>query len=370
MMHHPTPALAIALASFILFSACDRRPPPPPPPATNQPAPTAQVQPTEYVPTKAEVSRQYQDATMARLDATYAVVMLADGDKTMVPLASLTKADRAWLTQLAQTHPLAKGKSSVVVVASTAPAKTAKQTIQVAKTEGTLETVQLCPPSIIRNQLGGTCMIYARVHWLDIAGYYVEAGTIYKIINHAPPNRPWVAPHYVAGLNGIMTGFKSKPIRHRLPSQAVPFEWARQELRRGRPLLAAFPREIWQALPPGFVAEHPWNGGSVGHQIIINGFTWDTATQKGTFHIVNSWQELMEFDLTTDAASGGALVIEESLSPLGEVQAAAVKEVIQKITRLKAVGSASLYEVQTNLGTRRIVASSEAKARSMVEEAE
>ena len=52
-----------------------------------------------------------------------------------------------------------------------------------------------------------------------------------------------------------MTLFKiSYSVIHRLPPQVEPFEGARDELRKGRPLLAAFPCEIWQALPPGFIA--------------------------------------------------------------------------------------------------------------------
>jgi hypothetical protein len=56
----------------------------------------------------------------------------------------------------------------------------------------------------------------------------------------------------------------------------------------------------------------------VGHQIVINGFTWNSETRQGTFHIVNSWAELPEFDLKTEAAKGGALMIQESLCPKGE----------------------------------------------------
>lgn len=361
------PALAAAIVLIFAVTACDRHKPAATPakPAPKPTVPAPPPKPAVYVPTKAEVSQRFQDAKKARFDERYAIVELANGSRTMAPLASLTKADHAWLTQLASTSPLPKGKSSVQVVATTAPAK---KTIQVSKTEGTLETVQLCPPSVIRDQIGGTCMMYARVHWLDIAGYYVETGDLYKIINNTPPDQPWRAPHYVAGLEGIMTGFPARPVRHRPPPQAAPFDWAREELRKGRPILAAFPREIWQALPPGFVAAHPWNGGSVGHQIVINGFTWDSAAQKGTFHIVNSWNELMEFDLTTEAAGGGALAIEQSMSPIGEIAPETAKEVVQKVTLLKAVGSTNLYEVQTNLGTRRVAAASEASVYELVEQ--
>jgi len=175
-------------------------------------------------------------------------------------------------------------------------------------------------------------------------------------------------PHYVAGLTGIMEGFRSKPVTHRMFPQDEPFEWARQELRKGRPILAALPREIWQALPPGFIAAHPWNGGSVGHQIVINGFTWDASTKKGTFHLINSWAELMEFDLSTEAVQNGLLIMEKSLSPIGEAKTETVKETVRKVTFIKSLGSSNLYEVETNLCTRRVAAPSEERIYSLVEQ--
>jgi len=234
------------------------------------------------------VSAKYQGAVKARINGNYAVVGFADGSKSLVPLNELSPEDRAWLTQLSTQSPLAAGKSKIIVVKEADEVK-AKKTIEIAKTDGPLETVQLCPPNVMRNQIGGTCMLYARIHWLDIAGYYVGLSHVYKIINNVSPDSPWKEPRYIEGLQSIMTGFKYKPVVHDLPAQEEPFDWTRKELRKGRPIMAAFPREIWQALPPGFIAEHPWGGGSVGHQIVINGFTWNKDTQKGTFHIINSW---------------------------------------------------------------------------------
>jgi hypothetical protein len=314
------------------------------------------------------VSAKFQGALKARINGDYAVVVFADGSKSLVPVSELAPDDLAWLTELSNRSPLAKGNSKVTVVKETNEVK-AKKTIELSKVEGPLETVQLCQPNVILNQIGGTCMMYARVHWLDIAGYYVKAGDIYKIINVVSPDDPWSDPRYIAGLRSIMTGFKSQPIFHALPGAAEdPFDWARDELRKGRPILAAFPREVWQALPPGFVAAHPWNGGPVGHQVVINGFTWNKDTKQGTFHIINSWQELPQFDLTTEAAQDGVLVIEQSLSPIGEAKVETVKETVQSITLIKALGSTNVYEVQTNLGTRKVVAQDEAAARATIEE--
>lgn len=323
--------------------------------------------------TAAAVSSQYQTAKQARMNGTYMMVVLADGTKAMVPVASLKPEDKDWLTSLSQSQPMAESKSKVVIVtAADAGAAKPKVTLAHASIEGPLETVQLCPPNVMRDQIGGTCMLYARIHWLDIAGYYTQTHEIYKIINDTPPNAPWREPRYVYGLTSVFTSQKSPPVRHRLPAEVTdPFDWARGELRKGRPLLAAFPREIWQALPPGYIAARSWSGGSVGHQIVINGFTWNKETRQGTFHIINSWAELPAFDLTTEAAGGGALLIEESLSPYGEVSKAtggeASKEVVKSIRLIKAVGAVNLYEVVTNNETRRMAAASEEAVRALVE---
>jgi hypothetical protein len=314
-------------------------------------------------------SARFEAAVKARIENDYAIVLFANGARSVIPLGSLGPVDRAWLTDLSLKSPLPKGKSQVTVADDWTLVKP-KKTIEVVKTEGPLETVQLCQPNVIRNQIGGTCMLYARVHWLDIAGYYMDPPAIYMIINGAPPDSPWRSPKYVEGLRTVVTGHKPRPILHRLPPEEEPFDWARNELRKGRPILAALPREIWEALPAGFVAAHPWNGGPVGHQIVINGFTWNETTRQGSFHIINSWEELPQFDLTTEAAKGGVLVIEQSVSPIGEPQPATAKEVILSITFVRAAGKVGLYEVRTNLGTRKVLAASEAAAREMVENAQ
>jgi hypothetical protein len=313
------------------------------------------------------VSARFKAAAQARIEKSYAVVVFTDGTKAMVPLASLPDEDREYLTQLSNDKPLAHGKSQVVVAKEEVKAK---QTIQVTTTVNGLETVQLCPPNVPRDQLGATCMVYARVHWLDIAGYSVDIGTLYKIINAADPKQPWKNEAYHRAMYDMVENNKPKPVLHSLPGEAEPFEWARAELRKGHPLLAAFPKEIWQALPANFVAQRPWSGGDVGHQIVINGFTWNPTTKKGTFHIINSWNELPEFDLTTDNAQGGALVIEQSLSPRGEIQAQREKELVKSITLLRALGKTNMYEVETNLGHRKIAAATEDAARALIENAE
>jgi hypothetical protein len=65
------------------------------------------------------------------------------------------------------------------------------------------------------------------------------------------------------------------------------------------------------------------------------------------------------------------LIIEESLSPVGEVlvqpAASHAKEIVQGIRLIKTVGAVNLYEVKTNLGTHRMMASSEEAVRELVE---
>jgi hypothetical protein len=307
----------------------------------------------------------YQDAVKARIENKYMIVLFADGSKKMVPVASLNDDDRALLTKLSVDQPLPAGKSTITVVASTGPIKS---TIVTATTVGPVETVQLCPPSVSRDQIGPTCMLYGRVHWLDIAGYYISNETLAKTPTGANPEQPWEDPRYLQGLEELFTGFKPQPTVMDLPGHELdPFAWARDQLRKGRPILAALPREIWQALPPGFIATHRWGGGRIGHQIVLNGFTWNSETKQGTFHVVNSWANLPEFELSTEAAKGGNLVIEQALLRKGESAPPPVRETVKAITLVRAVGKSNLYEVETNLGKRRVMAASEGAARSMAE---
>ena len=312
------------------------------------------------------VTPKYQDAIKARIENGFVIVVLANGSKTMLPLDSLKADDRAWLTKLSLESPLARGKSEVTFVKDEIKAKT---TIAVSTSVGPLETVQLIPPNIPRDQIGATCMVYARVHWLDIAGFYVENVDIYKVINNADTDHPWTSPDFYRSMDNLVTSFTPRPLVHNWTPKVDAFEWTRQELRKGRPVLAAFPREVWQDLPPGFVGKHPWSGGNVGHQVVINGFTWNRDTHEGTFHVVNSWKELPEFDLKTEAARG-AMEVEQSLSPKGEQREASVRTQVTKVTFTKSFGKTNLYEVETNTGVEKVAAADAAAAKAMVEGAD
>ena len=306
---------------------------------------------------------KFEGLASARVESGYISVLYENGRKGVLPIRTLTEAEVNWLTAFATAHPLAHGKGSVVVAKVEA-----KKTIEKQVTENGVETVQLCPPAKLRDQIGGTCMFYGRVHYLDIAGYPVEDAEIYRVINNVPTNEPYLDYHYYVGMLELFLKQKPSPILHYPDGTLSPFEWARQELRKGRPILSGLPEDIWMSLPAEFVATHRFDGtGKIGHQVVINGFTYNPATQKGTFHVINSWRSLAGFDVPVEKADERRILMEQSISPRGEPPEQAVKLVAGKITALKQVGTQSLYAVETNLGPRRVLASSEEAAKTLVE---
>jgi hypothetical protein len=313
------------------------------------------------------LSASVRGAIMARIDSNYAVVMFPDGRRSLVPLTELKASDRAFLDKLAAEHPLGHGNSKLIVVGTPLQVK---KTIEKQSIVGPLETVQLCPPALPREQIGNTCELYAIVHTMDIAGYYVEVPEIYKIVNMveaSSPKDPWADPRYAPAVFSFPLAHAPRSAIHYPSSTMDPFDWARAELRKGHPVLAGFPETIWAALPPKFVAAHEWDGGKVGHAIVINGFTYNKDTKQGTFHIINSWNDLQDFDLTTERARG-LLDMQWSMSAKNEIEPAATKEVVVKVFLIRKAGDVFLYDVETNLGSHRVAAPSEAEARRIVEE--
>ena len=123
----------------------------------------------------------------------------------MISLTKLNDEDRDWLTALSEKKPLATDGGTMVVVAAEKPSPKVKKILGKFTIEGPLETIHLCPPNLMRDQIGGTCMLYARIHWLDISGDYTNTPDIYKIINLAPPSAPWTARAYREGLVSVFT---------------------------------------------------------------------------------------------------------------------------------------------------------------------
>ncbi len=319
-------------------------------------------------PISSALSASLQNAASARVDSTYAVIRYGDGKKALVPLASLSAADRAWLENFAAEHPLGHGNSTVTVVKEEIE-HPIKKTIERSTVEGQVETVQLCAPAILRDQIGNTCQLYAIIHCMDIAGYYVKIADVYKIVSMieaTSPKNPWADPRYEPALYQFPRTYAPDNAIHTRDLTKEPFDWARAEIRKGHPILAAFPESIWEGLPPAFVAAHRWDGGKEGHAIVVNGFSWNALSGEGTFHIINSWRDLSEFDLTVESAKG-LLVMQWSLSAKNEVQAVRSNEVVVNVAVLQAAADMNLYEVQTNLGKRMVVAQSETEARRFVE---
>jgi len=320
-------------------------------------------------PAGGAVPASLEGAVSARIDTVYAVILFSDGRRSLVPLTTLSASERAWLDRFASEHPLGHGNSTVTVEAAGATARPVKKTIVVSSVEGPLETVQLCPPAVFRDQLGNTCQLYAIVHAMDIAGFYVQLPEVYKIVNMieaTSPKNPWADPRYAPALFMFPRKYAPRTAFHYPDGIREPFDWARDELRKGHPILAAFPESIWEGLPPQFVAAHAWDGGKEGHAIVVNGFTWNKDTGKGTFHIINSWKDLSEFDLTVEAAKG-LLAMQWSLSAKNEVEPVATKEVVTNVILIRSAGKVNLYDVETNLGSHNVAAPNEAEAKRLIE---
>ena len=350
----------VALSFVLLLAGCGKSG------KENQAKPVAEAA-KEPVVAKPEVSEpvfpKFEGLAAARAEKGYVAVQFQNGRRAMFPTVSLTPAEGEWLDAFATAHPLARGKSSVVI------AKTElKQTIEKQAVENGTETVQLCAPAKVRDQIGGTCMLYGRVHYLDIAGYPVEDSEIYRIINIVPKNQPYLDYHYYVGMLMLFLKQRPSPVVHFPDGTLSPFEWARRELRKGRPILSALPEDIWMSLPADFLATHPFDGNSkIGHQVVINGFTLNPTTGKATFHVVNSWRSLPEFDVPVEPRDEVRILMEQSLSPRGEPPEEAVKVTAGAITQLKPVGKKFLYSVETNLGPQRVLAADEAAAKEFVE---
>ena len=102
---------------------------------------------------------------------------------------------------------------------------------------------------------------------------------------------------------------------------------------------------------------------------MLNGFTYNPQTRAGTFHVINSWADLWQFDLDLKAAGDDVLRIEASVSPKGETPMAdePVRATVKRLTLIRTAGKLNLYEVETDLWVRKIAAQDEAAARALAE---
>jgi hypothetical protein len=100
---------------------------------------------------------------------------------------------------------------------------------------------------------------------------------------------------------------------------------------------------------------------------VINGFTYNPTTGKATFHVVNSWRVLPEFDVPVELKDEPRILMEQSLSPRGEPPEEAVKVVAKSITQLRPVGTQFLFAVETNTGIQKVMATTAEAAKAVVE---
>ena len=170
-MHSPRLIVScLALAAALALTGCGQKETAKAPAPKPAPAPAPKV--AEEAPkaeTGAKPHPKLEGLAAVRIEGGYVTVLYENGRKTLFPATDLTEDENTWLTSFAAAHPLPHGKSTVVTAKTVAKKTIEKQSL----VDGT-ETVQLCPPAKLRDQIGGTCMFYGRVHYLDIAGYPIE----------------------------------------------------------------------------------------------------------------------------------------------------------------------------------------------------
>ena len=142
-------------------------------------------------------------------------------------------------------------------------------------------------------------MLYGRVHWLDIAGYYADNGMIYRVSNVADAEHPWQDMHYLMGLDNLVNGFLPKPIVHDLALQDDPFEWRPPRESRRSPGFAHAQRRasggafrashgqkvspvVWRAVRRGVT--------DIRHPAVSPGLSASLSQRRRTFILQNSWK--------------------------------------------------------------------------------
>lgn len=292
----------------------------------------------------AAAKARLEDADKARIDGGYAKVQFKDGHRAVYPMKSLTADELAQVQEIATRSPLPASNAKVDTYV---PTRKRRETVVKREMNGAVETVELNTPSSIRDQgQVPTCQYHALAHALDIAGYFFDVdklihyekvpetteaqreairklyggelgfGTTATLESGAAAAAARLCPqaeyHYVswaqitrqmqqAALAKANPANKAKAY-YSVITQAENWKWVREELRQGRPVMGALINDYWRVLPAEYFETHRAPDMSIGHAIVIHGFTWDEAKQAGTFKLINSWEISPQITVsTTDA---------------------------------------------------------------------
>ncbi len=286
----------------------------------------------------------FEKAAKARIEDNYVVVLWASGKKAIYPVSTLTSDDLAILTAIAEKRPLAKGSGRVE---DYHPAEPRKVTIARNERVGDEEIVQLVLPNVVHDQ-GQTeaCQFYALNHALQIAGYFVEldrlmdwqripersyaqrdayarlfsgeygCGTSAELAESAsaavarccPEARcnavSWDRMTLQTQQKALAQSTKATYLRAKVSAVSQPenWEWIRDELRKGNPVIAGLVSDYWRVLPAAFFEHHRAPAIDSGHAVVVIGFTWNEALKSGTFRLVNSWEDQPEIVVSTEDA--------------------------------------------------------------------
>jgi len=285
---------------------------------------------------------KFEGADKARIDGNYAKVLFKDGHKAVFPLNALRPDELAEVQALAVSSPLPAANTKVESYTPTAKPK--RVTLLRKEKVNGVETVELQMPSSIHDQgQSPTCRYYAFCHALDIAGYFIdvdriinwerapakgepEEATLRKLLGGA---ESWgstaltqgdvasaaarlfpQATYYAMPLNEVSFRLKEKALaaattpENKLKAyfagigQPANWDWIREQLRAGRPVLAVLISDYWRVLPPAFFENHHAPSRDIGHAMVINGFTWNEAKGTGSFMLINSWEVAPQMTVT------------------------------------------------------------------------
>jgi len=192
--------------------------------------------------------------------------------------------------------------------------------------------VLLCAPAQCwRDQIGPTCMFSTPAACINprhrrLRG--VADGEIYKVINNRQPGGALQGlPFIHVGMQLASSSSRSRvPIAHyRDKARLPPFEWGRaRELpaKGPGPSSRPCPRTSGCRCRRDYLRHPPLRRATakIGHQIVINGFSYNPATKEGPpFHIVNSWARACRSSIIPVRAGRDErnILMEQSLSAEG-----------------------------------------------------